>query len=804
MSIRHMPLMPLLLAALAALAAVLPPAAAAATNFAPDVLVVKTYPDGIRDDGIAYLYRNHLSVFSFYLFAPDEPGDVHQPIGAPIDMQGVTLRVRLPQGVDAVGGGIVHGPGLLSEHVRKHPVRQAGGGDASWWEIPCVKGQIRYRFRAGRWGVDTKSVASRYHVYLFLEPGPGLARDTFELAWTFRRGEQPLAEGTSSIRLLPAPAGRRNPRRFSLWTGIGSHRKLLDARELDACLDLARECGATDILQAGVPFVILGDLAAAARSRIAAKGLSIIDMDTIHAALAPRREAWPSNAVNYTVDLTDTRFRPDGKPPHVPTLWWCPTMLATPDSEIFTAVTQRIGRVCAEGIRQFYIDLERDIYSQCFCEHCREAFARRIHADGSASLPAKALDLIDAYPLEWYAFRSWQTGHFFKAWKTALARDFPGIRIGLNDNISYPGVFTRGLGYGMIWFCEDPRFTDFGVDFHNPDTIKGGLEDIIRLDLRFRPQDSYGVAITKPVIARAGFFCDVNWEHFCTLSGKAWADARGEPFGCDQRGELLKLSIANMAALGARGVETSLAADITDARVINEADKGMAFVAEFEDLLLDGKRLPDDAAAVHDLTGSPSPYDAIGPKSYYDRMYFHGPAKQYGFVQYTVHAGGLDSREAGFFGRIFRGSGGAARLVSLFNWDLHQPKRLLVKIPGLPEGRYLVHGYRPDERFRVVRGAREWWSSDELAQGVSLDVPAADITGLCITTRSRPGYDRRIPDREYASGDKAPINRYAWRAPPPAEPDIRAFKTWIYDRNLKAIQQRRPDAIPKRDFKAAP
>ncbi len=779
------------------------PSSAAPEN-APPPLVVKTYPDGIRDDGVAYLYQDHLSAFSFYLYTPDEPGDVHQPVAVPVDLEGVSLHVQLPKGFNIASYGIVHGPGLLSNHVRKQPLKRAGDGDALHWELPCEKGPVKFRFRAGRWGADTKSVASRYHIYLNLEPETGFARETFDLKWAFRRGDLPLAEGTSRIHLLPGPSGRKNPKRFELWTGLGSHRKVLDDRELGSYLDLVKACGATAILQAGIPFVILGDLDQTNRTLIRDKGLSIVDMSTIGVALAPRREAWPSNAANYTVDLTGARFGSDAKPPYVPTLWWCPTMLATPGSEIFTVVTQTIGRACSEGIRQFYIDLERDIYSQCFCEACREAFALHIHADDPKSLPAKALDLIDAYPLEWYAFRSWQTGNFFKAWKTALAGDYPDVRLGLNDNISNPGVFTRGLGYGMIWFCEDPRFTDFGVDFHNPDTIKGGMEDIIRLDLRFRPQDSYGVVITKPIFPRAGFFCDVNWEHFCTLSGKAWAEARGEPFGCDKRGELLKLAIANMAALGARGVETSLAADITDAWVVNEADKGMAFVAEFEDLLLDGERLADDQIAVYDLTDTPSPYDAIGPKSYYDRMYFHGPAKQYGFVQYTAHAGASESRDPGFFSRLFHGPASATRLVSLFNWDLYQSKRLLVKIPGMPEGRYFVHGYRPDERFRVVRGAKEGWSSGELAQGVSLDLPAGDIAGLYIAPRPLPGYARRMPDREYTETGATPIDRYAWRSPPPAEPNIQAFKACIYDRNLKAIQQRRPDAIPKRDFKAEP
>lgn len=760
-------------------------------------LVVKTYPDGIRDDGLAYLYTDRISTFAFYLFNEDKPGGSIYEVADPVNMKGCTLQLTLPEGMEVRSYGNAFNAGKSWTNDRREDMRKEAKAGACVWTLSCGDGTVQRRFRAGLWG-SGPTVASLYHIYVYLQPSKTLPGEAFEMPWSFQREGKTLASGTARVKLIPGPKGRNNPKRFELWTGVGFHDRVLGQAELAAWLDLVKECGATHIGEGGIAFRNWDALSDQAREFVRAQGFQLVDtevLSTYFGATGYPKEQMPKADENYQVNLNNLRVR-DPKDCLIPSaLLWCPTVVGNPGSEIFQTIVLKLKEAYAHGLRVFYVDWEKDIYTSCFCPQCRALFAEYIHGDSNAIMRLNPFELIDRYTLEWYKFRSWQVGRFYANCKKAVIADCPDIRLGLNSVISYSGMYTKGLGYGAIRAAEDARFTDFGVDFHNADTLKGGLQDINGLDLFFRPQDSYGVKIEKPVIGRAGAFCCVNWHNFCTLMGKAWCDQEHKLFGCDKRGELLKLAIANMAALGARGVETDLAGDITDALVLNQADMGMAYVAEFEEALLDGKRLPDTAVEIFDVTREPSPYHDIAAKSYYDKIFFYGAAQRYGFIQYKAH----QHRDG--------------RLICLFNWDLYQTRKVVARAPDLPEGAYHVNAYVEGERFQIGRGQGETWSAAELSRGISVDLPAAGVVGLWIAPQPRPDYKTLRPDAGYDPGDMPPIDLYAWRGPMPNEPTTDRFNESIYNDILHRANKgaaafaswetsTRPDVVPAKYFKA--
>ena len=719
-------------------------------------LVVKAFPNGYRDADVAYLYNDRLSTVSFYLFAADQP----------VTMEDVVLELGLPEGLD------VRSYAFFNSNRKSYDAQREERDSATVWRLRCEDRVVPKKFAATRW-----TVYSFYHVYVYLEPTAALDREQFALEWRFCGGTIEPANGVIQVRLLPGPTGRKNPRRFVAWTGDGYHSEMLDEVEYDSFLALARECGITGIVQAGLPnkrerWLKWPD-------RVRERGFALVDRTIIPKYV---RASFPkSEQDRVPADEEYRMLLANGRRSRSP----CPTMLATKGTPLFEMLMGDLAKAYAQGFRHFFVDYEMPIYTGCYCEHCRRSFAECLSAQPEAVAAQAPLDLIHRHPLDWYKFRSWQTGKLFQCWKQVARTTCPDIQLGLNGTFSFPAVHTKGLGYGTSFlFCEDPRFTDFGVDFHNTDQIKGGLEDITRMKLWFSPADSYGVKITKPVIGRAGAFCDINWHYFCVVGRRAYVRSRNRLMGTDRRGELLKLQIANMAALGVRGVEIQFGADITDALITNEADKAMEFVAEFEDFLLDGRRMDSKRVQVYDLTEGTSPYHEIGPKGYFDKIYFYGPGQRYGFVQYQ----GIDR--------------GPDQLVTLFNWDLHQPKRLHVRVPGREARPSFVHALVDGERALLVPSkSLTAWDAEALGQGVTLEVPAGGIAGLWLSTRRQEGYAEMLLSAPCSVEGKSPIDLMAWRAPTPAEPTTVGFEEHIYNRCLRGMKKRLLPDLPERYLK---
>jgi len=730
-------------------------------------LVVKTYPDGYRDSDIAYLYKDKISTICFYLFTSSDK--------LRIEMGGKRLFLELPEGIEIISYGFFN----HRKFSKYYDMAKSKRENSFVWQLNCEKGTVDKKFAPTR-----GTVYSFYHIYVYLKPTGNINQDKFTIRWKFKDDETTLAEGRMKVELLMSPKGRKNPKNFIVWTEAGYDSEIMDNKEFNNWLDIAKEGGITGIIQAMVPnkgVVPLRDL-----ETIKKRGFTLVDR-TILSKPIKAFSKYPKEDKYYHVGLDNARakrmdiFKRGLRVSYI-SWFWCPSVRVAGGSQLLKMLTDELKQAYRQGFRYFFVDYEQRIYSSCFCNYCKKSFARYINADEEEILKMKPLEIIYKYPLKWYKFKSWQTGNLFRAIKDAVEKDCPEIKVGLNSQISYPGVYTKNLGYGMIWFCEDPRFTDFGVDFHDTDTIKGGLEDIIRLDLLFRPQDSYGIKIKKPIIARAGAFCDINWNYFCVVGRRAWARQKGMKMGTEKRGDLIKLEIANMAAMGVKGVEIPFASDITDARIANDVDKAMEFVAEFEDIFLSGARSDDKRVQVYNLTDSPSPYDQIGPKGYYDHFYFYGPGKKYGFIQYKVWQ--LEEE----------------LLVPIFNWDFYQTKKIQVKVPKIGEGKFYVYIFKNGERYLLSKLNRGRWNAKELQEGISIDIEPGGMLGILISQAEKREYSHIIEDKLYSSAGKKPIDLYAWRKKP-NNPTTESFEKYIYNRGLKSIQRKHPNLVPEKYIK---
>jgi len=394
-------------------------------------LVVKTFPNGYRDDNTAYFYQDHRSLLSLYFFTTDKP----------VIMKDAKLLIDLPEGLGIAGYGFLNSNNKYYD--MKKNVQPAGRVS---WELALENRPVSSKFAPTAW-----TVYSFYHVYVSLEPQPGFALKESSLQWRVAGGAFPEAAGTIPLKFLKAPGPAKKPKSFTVSTDIGYCSEILDLKDIDDWLAIAGNCGVTGIINDGLPNKYAPGINERNRQRIrAAKSFILIDKTALPYILDSRLPAalYPPEDKYYQLNLALKRAR---KPAEMlaNSILWCPTLLATPDTPVFNLLLERIREQYRLGFTIFGHDYEKDIYTSCFCEYCLKSFAGYAGL-APAELPTRPLNLITKYPLEWYKFRAWQTGGIFNALHTALAGECPGIKFGIDASLSYPGMYTPGLGYGAI------------------------------------------------------------------------------------------------------------------------------------------------------------------------------------------------------------------------------------------------------------------------------------------------------------------------------------------------------------------
>jgi hypothetical protein len=717
-------------------------------------LIVKTYPDGARDDKTAYLLTNSTVPVSFYIFSAKDPKILlEQPV----------LSLTMPASVKLLNYSEFNNGRNLKSTDKIYPAPKAlRNNKYNSYSITCGKSRRPLNiFKPTKW-----TIYSTYHIYAFINIPQNVQGREFDIKWQLSDKGKSALSGIIKVKAVPPRKLKSFPKSFMLWSGLGYTNGLLTKNGLLSYLQIMKSFGVTHIINEGLPWKNSNRLLSSETiNAIRAEKFGLVDRNAMSKAFRPH--VWN---LKKQIDLKDEYFyvnlaQKRGKQPVCPSF-----TIKDGGSTMLHQACKQIIKDYNNGYRWFFYDYEQHVYFMCYCKECRLAFANFLQKDRSFIMSAKPLELIHKYPLEWYKFRSVQTSRTMTLMRKIVKSSCPEAKLGLNDVFAFPWANIQGLGRGAPMFAEDPRIIDPGVDFHNSDTIKGGLSDIVINKLYFDKNTWYYGKITKPLIARSGSFCDINWNYFCVLGRVAWAKKQNGKFGCDKRPELLKLAVANNAANGAVGAEVTLSPDVTDALCYNELSKSVEYISQYEDILDRKNILPDSAVKVWNLTTEVSPYHKIGTTNYYDRMYFYGPAQKFGVIQYTIHKKNEEY------------------LISLFNWDLYQAKKLKVAVASAGKTKYYVTAYIDAKNFIICsKTGKKAWTGTEIKNGISLQIPAGGITAVKISPDSPRNQADSINDPEFkVPSGLQPVDLNAWMGND--APSLKPFKMMIYNLELKRLQ----------------
>ncbi len=415
---------------------------------------------------------------------------------------------------------------------------------------------------------------------------------------------------------------------------------------------------------------------------------------------------------------------------------WCPDAVITPGRYPYKLNIAVAKRESEQGATELDADFEIHGWSHCFCLKCLKDFAGFANVSYAKLQAMQPVAIVTSYPMQWYGFRNEQTRKLYAVLKKYLNKNFPGVKMGCNTILQQVEDDLGGLKHGVCDFAEDPRLLDKSVDYFLADTLTGSVYDPISVDAMKR-------TTTKPIISVAGCSYCVGFSPHCMAGRRMTAEMIGDKYGYGRRTELLKLGMVHQIASGAVGVRF----EVEEADAALKAAEAAAILAGVEDWYLDGRRA-DEMVKVFDLTQKASPW--LTDSSRAGKIWRHFYDKYNGQVQYRVHLKD---------GNI---------LISLFNWDFHQDKRWLVRLPEHLAKNFFVTDIISNQAV-CLAGKRQWRAA-ELQEGILLSVPSAGMRILKFTVGSpETAGIENISSATLSSAlklakDKKPYNQYAWYA----------------------------------------
>jgi hypothetical protein len=416
---------------------------------------------------------------------------------------------------------------------------------------------------------------------------------------------------------------------------------------------------------------------------------------------------------------------------------WCPQAVITPGRYPYKHVMEIARKEAASGAASLDPDFEVMGWSHCFCPDCLKAFAKFSGLKYSDLQQMTPVQITNRYPMKWYKFRCHQTAQLFDAIRMYLKKDYPKCKIGCNALLVKIEKNLGNLKYGICNAAEDPRLVNDSVDFFKLDTLTGSLHGVWVVN-------AIKATTSKPVFTAPGNSYCVGYGPFYNAARRMTAEMTGDKFGgegWERRGDLFKLAILHHAASGASGFKFRVDEPQDAVKTAEAAD----LLAKVEKWYLNGKRRDKDVKII-DLTSSPSPW--LKDNSRIGRVWLHFYKHYNGKVQYRVHQG-----KEGI-------------LVSLFNWDYHQPKNWLLQLPAdMTENCYITD---ISSNKSILQNGKSKWTKENLLKGVPVSIPPAGVKILAFTTKPLPKKSKlNISSAELLASYKAAIGKkthdqYAW------------------------------------------
>ena len=459
-------------------------------------------------------------------------------------------------------------------------------------------------------------------------------------------------------------------------------------------------------------------------------------------------EVGPAKPEDYLVGLDGRRSK--GRDRRIYRMrTWCPQSMITPGTYVNRKLLRMGREAAAAGAVMLDIDLEPDITLICHCPACRKAFFKFAGIPEENTAPEA---LVRKYPSKWYRFRSEQTRLLYQALRDGLRKEFPNLKVGANAVNHHMEYDFEDQKFGICGFAEDPRLMAKSLDFVMADTLMGGVYDPVSVDALY-------LSTRLPIVAIPGSSYCVGFSHGTFVYRRQTAEMTGDTYGYDQREAFHKLGMLHLAANGAAGLRYGC----NEACVARATAEAAQLLAQTEKFYLDGKRA-DRQCAVSDLTRGASRWTL-------DRSRIRGGIWKH---FYDGYCGMVQSRTHTLNGEY---------LTGLYNWDPWQTKRWHVAMKDLPPGKW----YAADlvTQTRLEADGRDSWTAAELAQGFSLDIPAAGCRLLQFSQQPFR-FVRKEKKKPEPAGVPA-YDQYAWRIG--SQLDIRQVIGNDLKRPLKLLKQ---------------
>lgn len=668
---------------------------------------MRMYPAVTRDDGRTFIFSDHLSEVGFFYFVD---GGVSRA-----ELKDMTFSIEFPRQVKIHSAAVIEG-------WREGPkiynfVKVESKRDGYFRYLLPLPGFVNAK-------LSTKILSfTGFYTMVYLEPDPASAPREFQLFWEIS-GPQGKISGKQSFECIKFAPALRKPSRFEFWSSSGT--RYADSVELDNQIAVFQGIGIHTVDPGKNIYV--SDLF----TRWRTGGFVLYDSSLSKFIFNFNRTAvngYPDDV--FHVNIGGIHTANSQKYRNSP---YCPGTFYDLKSPVFRKTLDYVKQQAMRGVKYFYSDHEVDIYGMCYCHRCLAEFATFAGIRQEDLFKLKPYEIARKYPEEWYRFRCHQSGRFINALRCELNKNgLKDVKLGLNGAICYHTRRIKDLGYGRALFADDPRLYDDMVDFHNYDSLSGGILDAVLVDTII---DS----LKKPVYARTMSNYCYGWAPAHCFQRYEKSKTDGVAAGYDQRAEMQTLSILNLAATGVKGVEL-LTGGNSDARVTNGIARAAEIVADYEDVWLDGKRV-ENSQEIYDLSNKNSPY-------YHDKRFIAG--KIWGM--YFKGAGPLMYRVHHYRNTL---------TFAAFNWDMMQKQKLLWRPHGLNGKSFYLWDKSHSVLFLNWRNSPVW-TLEDLRQGVILETPPLFFSIVTLTDRMPDKVLLKKKLEQPPNGDLPRYNLYHYR-----------------------------------------
>ncbi|MBO4304877.1 MAG: hypothetical protein J6A21_09865, partial [Lentisphaeria bacterium] len=661
-------------------------------------LEVRTAPDGFYDCRIGTIYSNAPSLLSFYSYAK----------GKAFSAKEVKFFITLPESFRVTHFAVTR----RAKKIASARQEKLSGGKVRW-ELPC--GDLNFSAVYAVLGPYSVLPWTPACFLVFVQPSGKVPPD-FSAEWKITGQDLAEISGEMKLKTMPAPVLKKAPKGISVHSSTGmwgdnaagsgggwSRETFLGMVKTlkNAGVTVLEETGGMWMPEALVPGKELREMGFTLEYMGAFNYPQREEKEKMRAAGCPVREE------DMMVDLLGRRVE-NHRQQKGNAYIYCFTSMAEKDSPVRKFIRARFESLIQRGFRLFYEDTEPRAYAFCYCPKCRKKFAEEENLPEKEILALSGPELIRKYPVKWYKFQCRSFARVFGVLNNELAGR---CRIGSDSTLGVGKFHIPAFrSAGVVNWAEDPRFADEFLAYHDADTLGGGLASIFEAKLFFQRYDDGTPMLKKPVVVRATSFQYVHtWSPFSVLGRMDAAKKKGmRGLGLDERRTYNKLSVANVIALGASGVRVYQDYCHADAASLTGVVEGLSFAAAFDGLYSFAFRdlAGEKALKIYDATKEESPRRAKEKNTLLGEPYGKH-ADTFGVIQSTLH------RKEGKL------------LISLFNWDVFQNKKLRLVLPPGTEKGLILH----------IATDREQYSLPGTFSGkeISFELPAGGVAGLLLS-----------------------------------------------------------------------